>query len=130
MNQNENLDVKDTSNQQLFQTIAKDMLWKNKITTLYTMFKCIFISVFWSIISVGLYNIDNFRELGFLESLNIYIFPILFIFIILFTISLGYVILKTIILIFSSIELTTQVFASEIIKMSNNVKEIKNNTKK
>ena len=130
MKQNENLDVNDTSNQQLAQSMAKDMLKKNKITTLYTMFKCIFISAFWSIISVGLYNIDSFREFGFLESLNTYSFSISFIFIILFIISLGYVILKTIILIFSSIELTTQVFATEISKMSNNIKEIKDNTKK
>ena len=130
MKQNENLDVNDTSNQQLIQSIAKDILKKNKITTLYTMFKCIFISAFWSIISVGLYNIDSFRELGFLESLNTYSFSISFIFIILFIISLGYVILKTINLIFSSIELSIQVFASEISKMSNNIKEIKDNTKK
>ena len=130
MKQNENLDVNDTSNQQLIQSIAKDILKKNKITTLYTMFKCIFISAFWSIISVGLYNMDSFREFGFLESLNIYSFPISFIFIILFIISLGYVILKTINLIFSSIELSIQVFASEISKMSNNIKEIKDNTKK
>lgn len=130
MKQNENLDVNDTSNQQLVQTMAKDILWKNKITTLYTIFKCIFISAFWSIISVGLYNMDSFRELGFWESLNVYSFSILFIFITLFIISLGYAILNTIYLIFSSIELTTQVFTSEIIKMSNNIKEIKDNTKK
>lgn len=130
MKQNENLDVNDTSNQQLIQSIAKDILRKNKITTLYTMFKCIFISAFWSIISVGLYNMDSFREFGFLESLNTYSFSISFIFIVLFIISLGYVILKTINLIFGSIELSIQVFASEISKMSNNIKEIKDNTKK
>ena len=130
MKQNEILDVNDTSNQQLIQSITKDILKKNKITTLYTMFKCIFISAFWSIISVGLYNMDSFREFGFLESLNTYSFSISFIFIILFIISLGYVILKTINLIFSSIELSIQVFASEISKMSNNIKEIKDNIKK
>lgn len=130
MKQNENLDVNDTSNQQVIQSIAKDILWKNKITTLYTIFKYIFISAFWAIISVGLYNMDSFRELGFWESLNVYSFSILFIFITLFIISLGYTILNTIYLIFSSIELTTQVFTSEIIKMSNNIKEIKDNTKK
>ena len=130
MKQNENLDVNDTSNQQLIQSIAKDILKKNKITTLYTMFKCIFISAFWSIISVGLYNMDSFREFGFLESLNTYSFSISFIFIILFIISLGYVILKTINLIFSSIEISIQVFAPEINKLSKDIKEIKDNTKK
>ena len=130
MKQNEKLDVDETSNQQLDQSIAEDILKKNMITTLYTMLKCIFIAAFWAIISVGLYNIDDFREFGFLESLNTYSFPILFIFVILFIISLGYAILNTIYLIFSSIELTTQVFTSEIIKMSNNIKEIKDNTKK
>lgn len=130
MKQNENLDVNDTSKQQSIQSIAKDILRKNMITTLYIMFKCIFMAAFWSIISVGLYNINDFREFGFLESLNTYSFPILFIFVILFMINLGFAIIKIINLIFSSIEISIQVFASEISKMSNNIKEIKDNTKK